>query len=63
VLKIGSLPISICKMSLQPKLVNHCLKFGDGNKVDAGRYQKLVGRLISLSHIHLNISYVVSAGS
>jgi len=49
-----------CKPTDTPKQVNHCLKFEEGvNLADKERYQRLVGKLIYLSHARPNITYVI----
>jgi len=49
-----------CKPADTPLQVNHGLKFGEGaNLEDKERYQRLVGKLIYLSHTRPNIAYVI----
>ncbi|GAV74096.1 hypothetical protein CFOL_v3_17577, partial [Cephalotus follicularis] len=48
-----------CKPADSPIEVNHHLGSGIGDPVDKERYQRLVGRLIYLSHTRPNIAYVV----
>ncbi|XP_058008894.1 uncharacterized mitochondrial protein AtMg00810-like [Hevea brasiliensis] len=48
-----------CKPAESPIEANHKLQTGVGGSVDIGRYQRLVGRLIYLSHTRLDIAYTV----
>jgi hypothetical protein len=52
-----------CRPANTPIDSNHGLKGGVTDRVDRERYQRLVGRLIYLSHTRPDISYVVSAVS
>lgn len=49
-----------CKPAKSPIESNHKLQLGSGKSVDLGRYQRLVGRLIYLSHTRPDIAYAVS---
>ena len=56
--------MSGCKPAEPPIEANH--KLGDGEKkvpVDTTRYQKLVGKLIYLSHTRPDIAFAVSVVS
>ena len=59
--KVGLLD---CKPAETPIVQNHglglCL---DQSPADKGRYQRLVGKLIYLSHTRLDIAYVVTIAS
>ncbi|XP_057993184.1 uncharacterized mitochondrial protein AtMg00810-like [Hevea brasiliensis] len=48
-----------CKPTESPIEANHKLQAGVGESMDIGRYQRLVGRLIYLSHTRLDIAYAV----
>ncbi|XP_057995837.1 uncharacterized mitochondrial protein AtMg00810-like [Hevea brasiliensis] len=48
-----------CKLAESPIEANHKLQAGVGESVDIGRYQRLVGRLIYLSHTRPDIAYAV----
>jgi hypothetical protein len=48
------------KPAESPIEVNHRIQAGVGMPVDLGRYQRLVGRLIYLSHTRPDIAYAVS---
>jgi len=49
-----------CKPADTPMQVNHGLKFEEGaNMADKERYQRLVGKLIYLSHTRSDIAYAV----
>jgi len=49
-----------CKLPDTPMQVNHGLKFEEGaNLIDKERYQRLVGKLIYLSHTRPDIAYAV----
>jgi hypothetical protein len=48
------------KPAESPIEVNHKLQTGVGVSIDLGRYQRLVRRLIYLSHTRPNIAYAVS---
>ncbi|XP_048433393.1 secreted RxLR effector protein 161-like [Pyrus x bretschneideri] len=53
-----------CKLVDTPIVEKHYLGiYPDQEPVDRARYQKLVGRLIYLSHTHPNIAYAVSVVS
>ena len=49
-----------CKPADSPIEANHRLQVGVGDSVDLGRYQRLVERLIDLSHTRPNITYAIS---
>ncbi|XP_059277718.1 uncharacterized mitochondrial protein AtMg00810-like [Lycium ferocissimum] len=49
-----------CKPAESPMESNHKLQSGVGKSVDKERYQRLVGRLIYLSHTRPDIAYSVS---
>src|SRR5262249_17260499 len=49
-----------CKPAESPIEANHRLQAGVGKSVELGRYQRLVGRLIYLSHTRPEIAYAVS---
>ena len=49
-----------CKPAESPVESNHKLQAGIGEIVDKERYQRLVGRLIYLSHTRPDIAYTVS---
>ena len=49
-----------CKPAESPIEINHKLQAGIGDSVDMGRYQRLVRRLIYLSHTRPDIAYAVS---
>ncbi len=49
-----------CKPADTPIETNHKLQVGFDNSVDIRIYQRLVGRLISLSHTRPDIAYAVS---
>nr|XP_016500800.1 PREDICTED: uncharacterized mitochondrial protein AtMg00810-like [Nicotiana tabacum]XP_018622641.1 uncharacterized mitochondrial protein AtMg00810-like [Nicotiana tomentosiformis] len=49
-----------CKPTESPIECHHKLQTGVGESVDKERYQKLVGKLIYLSHTRLDIAYLVS---
>jgi len=49
-----------CKPAESPIEINHRMQAGIGDSVDMGRYQRLVGRLIYLSHTRPDIAYAVS---
>lgn len=49
-----------CKSAESPIESNHKLQAGSGTSIDIGRYQRLVGRLIYLSHTSPDIAYAVS---
>ena len=48
-----------CKPADSPIEANHKLKGGIGEAVDGGQYQRLVRRLIYLSHTRPDIAYAV----
>ncbi|XP_021642554.1 uncharacterized mitochondrial protein AtMg00810-like [Hevea brasiliensis] len=48
-----------CKPAESPIETNHKLQAGVRESVDIGRYQRLIGRLIYLSHIKPDIAYAV----
>ena len=49
-----------CKPADAPMQVNHDLKFEEGaNLADKERYQRLIGKLIYLSHTRPDIAYTV----
>ncbi|XP_058008213.1 uncharacterized mitochondrial protein AtMg00810-like [Hevea brasiliensis] len=48
-----------CKPAESPIKANHKLQAGVEKSVDLGRYQKLVGKLIYLSHTRSDIAYAV----
>ncbi|XP_043689440.1 uncharacterized mitochondrial protein AtMg00810-like [Telopea speciosissima] len=50
-----------CKPTDTPLEANAHLKSTDGEQVDKGRFQRLVGRLIYLSHTRPNIAYVLAS--
>jgi hypothetical protein len=52
-----------CRPANTPIDPNYGLKGGVSDQVDRERYQRLVGRLIYLSHTRPDISYVVSVVS
>ncbi|KAJ7961715.1 Retrovirus-related Pol polyprotein from transposon TNT 1-94 [Quillaja saponaria] len=52
-----------CRPATTPIETNHKLQSGDGEYVDRERYQRLVGRLIYLSHTRPDIAYAVSVVS
>jgi hypothetical protein len=53
-----------CKIADNPIEPNKKFKESDGSSlVDKGRYQRLLGRLIYLSHTHPDIAYAVSVVS
>ena len=52
-----------CKFIDSPIKINHRLRANEGEKANKGRYQRLVGKLIYLSHIRLDIAYVVGVVS
>ena len=52
-----------CKPVDSPIEANHRLKSDDGKEVDRDRYQRLVGKLIYLSHTRPDIAYAVSVVS
>lgn len=52
-----------CRPADSPIKANHRLNSSDGNCLDKGRYQRLVGRLIYLSHTRLDIAYAVGVVS
>ena len=53
-----------CKPIETPMMVNHGLQISeDGTLVDRRRYQRLVGKLIYLSHTRPNISYAIGVVS
>ncbi|KAK6131471.1 hypothetical protein DH2020_034779 [Rehmannia glutinosa] len=52
-----------CKPANTPIEANHGLKENIGELVDIDRYQRLVGRLIYLSHTRPDIAYAVSIAS
>src|SRR4051812_49179719 len=47
-----------CGPATTPVDPNHGLQSGIGNQIDREQYQRIVGRLIYLSHIWLDIAYV-----
>ena len=49
-----------CKPASTPIEANHRIKADMGDPVDKGQYQRLVGRLIYLSHTRPDIAYAVS---
>ncbi len=49
-----------CKPIDTPIETNHKLQAGVGELVDIGRYQRMAGRLIYLSHTRPDIAYTVS---
>ena len=50
-----------CKLATTPIEVNHRLGiFPNQVPTDVGRYQHLVGRLIYMSHMRPDITYVIS---
>ncbi|XP_019252264.1 PREDICTED: uncharacterized protein LOC109231152 [Nicotiana attenuata] len=49
-----------CKPTESPIECNHKLQTGVGESIDKERYQRLVGRLIYLSHTRPDIAYSVS---
>lgn len=50
-----------CKLAEFPIIQSHKLcKYPDQILTDKGKYQRLVGKLIYLSHTHPDISYVMS---
>jgi hypothetical protein len=55
--------LSGCRPAPTPTEQNHRLHEGDGEPVDRGRYQRLVGRLIYLSHTRPDIAFAVSVVS
>jgi hypothetical protein len=52
-----------CRPTNTPIDPNHGLKGGISDQVDRERYQRLVGRLIYLSHARPDISYAMSVVS
>jgi hypothetical protein len=52
-----------CRLTNTPIDLNHRLKGGESDQVDRERYQRLVGRLIYLSHTRPDISYAMSVVS
>jgi hypothetical protein len=52
-----------CKPADSPIEANHHLRSNAGEHTDKERYQRLVGRLIYLSHTRLDISYAVGVVS
>lgn len=53
-----------CKPAATPIAMNHGLRITEGaTLVDRGRYQRLVGRLIYLSHTRPDIAYAMSVVS
>lgn len=53
-----------CKPADTPIAVNHGLQIIEGTSLaDRGRYQRLVGKLIYLSHTRPDIAYAVSVVS
>ena len=55
--------MSGCRLAPTPIEQNHRLHDGDGGLVDQEHYQRLVGRLIYLSHARPDIAFVVSVVS
>ena len=55
--------MSGCRPTPTPIEQNHRLHDGDGGPVDRERYQRLVGRLIYLSHTRPDIAFAVSVVS
>ncbi|XP_062089616.1 uncharacterized mitochondrial protein AtMg00810-like [Humulus lupulus] len=49
-----------CKPSITPIELGDKTKMFEGDPVDKGRYQQLVGKLIYLSHTRPNIAFAVS---
>ncbi|KAJ7969877.1 Retrovirus-related Pol polyprotein from transposon TNT 1-94 [Quillaja saponaria] len=52
-----------CRPANTPIEANHKLQSGDGECVDRERYQRLVGKLLYLSHTRSDIAYAVSVVS
>jgi hypothetical protein len=52
-----------CRLASSPIETNHCLTKEGGDPIDREQYQRLVGRLIYLSHTRPDISFVVSVVS
>jgi hypothetical protein len=52
-----------CKPASTPIEQNHRIKADDGESIDKYKYQRLVGRLIYLSHTRPDIAYAVSVVS
>jgi len=52
-----------CRPADSPIEANHKLSSSDGDCIDKGRYQRLVWRLIYLSHTRLDISYAMGVVS
>ena len=53
-----------CKPVDTPTVQNHRLgEYSDQASTDKGRYQRLVGKLIYLSHTRPDVAYVVSVVS
>ena len=48
-----------CKLANSPIEVNHKLRADEAEKADKGTYQRLVKKLISMSHTRPDIMYVV----